>query len=60
MEQNLNIMLEQLEDMQNKVKQARIAQKQVEKEKEKARREAIMKARSLMREFKITPQEISA
>lgn len=60
MEQNLNIMLEELETMQNKVKQARMAQKESEKQKAQARRAAISKARSLMREFKITPQEISA
>ena len=60
MTQNLNVMLEQLEQVQNKIKEARVDQKAKEKVKDTAKREAIVKARSIMRQYQISPQELAS
>lgn len=59
MNAELNAMIEQLESVQAQIKAARDAERQKAQESRAARRQAIVQARKIMREFKITAQELA-
>lgn len=59
MNSELEVMIEQLESVQAQIKAARDAERQKAAMARAERRQAITQARKIMREFKITVQELA-